>query len=29
MTTTIDSEVDALHARFGKSLTGRLERHIE
>ena len=29
MTTIIDSEVDALCARFGKSLAGRLEGHIE
>ena len=29
MTTITDSEVDALCARFGKSLAGRLEGHIE
>jgi len=29
MATIIDSEVDALRARFGKSLARRLERHIE
>ena len=28
MTTIIDSEVDALCARFGKSLAGCLEGHI-
>jgi phenylacetate-coenzyme A ligase PaaK-like adenylate-forming protein len=29
MTTIIDSEIDALRARFGKSLADRLEGHIE